>query len=85
MLLHFVNEELYKTSNPKMCLSLSLFQHKESPAPREGLPLGRAASHARQTEERQRRDQTRPDQRRFQEEPRRLHAVRPRELTRRSD
>ena len=58
-----------------------LFQYKKSPLSREGLPLGRAASHAGKTKERHHRNQTGSNQRRFQEEPRRFRPVRPRQLT----
>lgn len=58
-----------------MCLCL--FQDKKSQAPRESLPLVRAATHARQAEERDRGNQSGPGQRRFQKEPRRFHPAHP--------
>lgn len=64
-----------------MCVCVFFFQYKKSPVPREGLPLSRSASHARETEERRRRSQTRPAQRGFQEESRWFHPARPRKLT----
>lgn len=61
---------------------LSLFQCKKSPPPREGLPVGPAASHAGQTEERHRGNQAGPEGRRLQEEPGWFRpARRPRQLT----
>ncbi|MED6255985.1 hypothetical protein ATANTOWER_017892 [Ataeniobius toweri] len=48
-------------------------QHQKSSASCEGLPLDAAAPHARETQECLGGNQTGPDRRRLQEEPRRFH------------
>lgn len=49
-----VGEYLHKCSDAEMsvCLSFFVFQCEKCPVSREGLSFGRAASHARETQER---------------------------------
>ena len=59
-------------SHIKMCVCVCLFvlQDKKSPVSSEGLPFKHGGTHAGKIQERHRGNQTRPDQRRFQEEQR---------------
>lgn len=70
-----------KVKNKQYCFCL--FQDKKSQAPRESLPLVRAATHAGQAEERDRGNQSGPGQCRFQKEPRWFHPARPCKVTHR--
>lgn len=54
-----------------------VFQSEKSEVCREGLQFGHTALHARKSKDRHRTNQTGPDQRRFQKEPRGFHPVRP--------
>lgn len=65
-------------------ISSFVFQDPESQTPGQSVQLGRAAAHARQTEERDGGEQSGPEQGRLQKEPGRLHPARPCKLTRAS-
>lgn len=65
-------------------ISSFVFQDPESQTPGQSVQLGRAAPHARQTEERDGGEQSGPEQGRLQKEPGRLHTARPCKLTRAS-
>lgn len=65
----------------KKNISSFVFQDPESQSPGQSVQLGRAAPHARQTEERDGGEQSGPEQGRLQKEPGRLHPARPCKLT----
>lgn len=73
-----------KQTNKKKTISSFVFQDPESQTPGQSVQLGRAAPHARQTEERDGGEQSGPEQGRLQKEPGRLHPARPCKLTRAS-
>lgn len=70
------------TSANEPTASSFVLQDPQSQAGGEGVQLGRAAPHARQTEERDGGEQSRPEQGRLQEEPGRFRPARPCKLTR---
>lgn len=65
-------------------MSSVVLQDPESQTAGQSVQLGRAAPHARQTEERDGGEQSGPEQGRLQEEPGRFHPARPCKLTRAS-